>query len=44
MLNNIMNYQWFCACCYRINLIQMVSAIEFTRIQRHAVMQILLSL
>ena len=32
MLNNIMNYQWFCACCYRINLIQMVSVIEFIRI------------
>ena len=31
-LNNIMNYQWFFACYYRINLIQMVSVIEFTRI------------
>ena len=29
---NIINYQWFCAYTYRINLIQMVSVIEFTRI------------
>ena len=29
---NIINYQWFCAYSYRINLIEMVSVIEFTRI------------
>ena len=40
---NIVNYQWFCACSYRINLIEMVSVIEFTRIYHHAVMQTLLN-
>ena len=39
---NIMNYQWFCACSYRINLIEMVLVIEFTRIYHHVVMQTLL--
>ena len=28
----MINYQWFCAYSWRINLIQMVSVIEFTRI------------
>ena len=40
---NIINYQWFCAYSYRINLIEMVSVIEFTRIYHHAVMQTLLN-
>ena len=40
---NIINYQWFCAYSYRINLIQMISVIEYTRIYHHAVMQTLLS-
>ena len=41
---DIMNYhQWFCAYSNRINLIQMVSVIEFTRIYHHAVMQTLLN-
>ena len=40
---NIINYQWFCACSYRINRIEMVSVIEFTRIYHHAVMQTLLN-
>ena len=40
---NIINYQWFCSCSYRINLIEMVSVIEFTRIYHHAVMQTLLN-
>ena len=40
---NIMNNQWFCAYYYRINLIEMVSVIEFTRIYHHAVMQTLLN-
>ena len=41
---NIMNHhQWFCAYSYRINLIEMVSVIEFTRIYHHAVMQTLLN-
>ena len=38
-----MNYQWFCAYTYRINLIEMISVIEFTRIYHHAVMQTLLN-
>ena len=38
-----MNYhQWVCAYSYRINLIEMVLVIEFTRIYHHAVMQTLL--
>ena len=41
---NIMNHhQWFCAYSYRINLIEMASVIEFTRIYHHAVMQTLLN-
>ena len=40
---NIMNNQWFCAYSYRINLIEMVSVIEYTRIYHHAVMQTLLN-
>ena len=41
---NIMNYhQWFCAYSYRINLIETVSVIEFTRIYHHAIMQTLLN-
>ena len=41
---NIMNHhQWFCAFSYRINVIEMVSVIEFTRIYHHAVMQTLLN-
>ena len=40
---DIINYQWFCGYSYRINLIQMVSVIEFTRIYHHAVMQTLLN-
>ena len=41
---NVMNHhQWFCAYSYRINLIEMVSVIEFTRIYHHAVMQTLLN-
>ena len=40
---NIMNNQWFCGYSYRINLIEMVSVIEFTRIYHHAVMQTLLN-
>ena len=40
---NIINYQWFCAYSYRINLIEMVLVIEFTRIYHHAVMQTLLN-
>ena len=40
---NIMNYQWFCAYSYRINLIEMISVIDFTRIYHHAVMQTLLN-
>ena len=38
-----MNNQWFCAYSYRINLIEMISFIEFTRIYHHAVMQTLLN-
>ena len=38
-----MNNQWFCANSYRINLIEMISFIEFTRIYHHAVMQTLLN-
>ena len=38
----MINYQWFCACSYRINLIEMVSVIEFTRIYHHAAMHTLL--
>ena len=41
---NIINYQWFCAYSYKINVIEMVSVIEFTRISHHAVMQSLLSI
>ena len=41
--DNIMNNQWFCAYSYRINLIEMISVIEFTRIYHHAVMQTLLN-
>ena len=40
---NIMSYQWFCAYSYRINLIEMVLVIDFTRIYHHAVMQTLLN-
>ena len=40
---NIINYQWFCAYTYRINLIQMVSVIEFACIYHPAVMQTLLN-
>ena len=40
---NIKNYQWFCAYSYRINLIEMVLVIDFTRIYHHAVMQTLLN-
>ena len=40
---NIINYQWFCAYSYGVNLIEMVSVIEFTRIYHHAVMQTLLN-
>ena len=40
---NIMNYQWFCAYTYKINLIEMVSVIEFACIYHHAVMQTLLN-
>ena len=40
---NIMSYQWFCACSNRINLIEMVLVMEFTRIYHHAVMQTLLN-
>ena len=40
---NIMKYHWICAYSYRINLIEMVSVIEFTRIYHHAVMQTLLN-
>ena len=40
---NIINYQWFCACYYKINLIEMVSVIEFACIYHHAVMQTLLN-
>ena len=40
---NIINFEWFCAYSYRINLIEMVSVIEFTRIYHHAVMQTLLN-
>ena len=41
---NIMNYhQWFCAYSYRINLIETVLVIEFTRIYHHAIMQTLLN-
>ena len=38
-----MNNQWFCAYSYRINLIEMISVIDFTRIYHHAVMQTLLN-
>ena len=40
---NIMINQWFCGYSYRINLIEMVSVIEFTRIYHHAVIQTLLN-
>ena len=40
---NIINYQWFCAYYYKINLIEMVLVNEFTRIYHHAVMQTLLN-
>ena len=40
---NIINYQWFCAYYYKINLIEMVLVIEFTCICHHAVMQTLLN-
>ena len=41
---DIMNgHQWFCAYSNGINLIEMVSVIEFTRIYHHAVMQTLLN-
>ena len=40
---NIMNNQWFCAYSYKINLIEMISVIEFTRIYHPAVMQTLLN-
>ena len=35
--------QCFCGYSYRINLIEMVSVIEFTRIYHHAVIQTLLN-
>ena len=40
---NIMSYQWFCVYSYRINSIEMVLVIDFTRIYHHAVMQTLLN-
>ena len=40
---NIINYQWFCAYSNKINLIELVSVIEFTCIYHHAVMQTLLN-
>ena len=40
---NIINYQWFCAYSSKINLIEMVLVIEFTRNYHHAVMQTLLN-
>ena len=40
---NIINFEWFCAYSYRINLIEMVSVIEFACIYHHAVMQTLLN-
>ena len=40
---NIINYRWFCAHTYKINLIALVLVIEFARIYHHAVMQTLLN-